>query len=104
MRSIIDEIATAEEKAEQIRLEAATQARDMTAQAREMAEKALLEAVKSEQIKTETELEQSRLLGEKAAKDAAASFDREAEELCARAEGKIGRAVDYLVEKVMQTA
>ena len=104
MRSIIDEIATAEEKAEQIRLDAAAQARDMTAQARELAEKALQETIKSERVKTEAELDQSRLLGEKAAKDAVAAFDREAEELCTRAEGKIGRAVDYLVEKVMQTA
>jgi len=104
MRSIIDEIATAEEQAEQIRQGAAAQARDMTAKAREQAEHALLEAAESERSKTEAELEESRLSGEQIAKDAVVAYEREAQELCTRAEGKVERAVAYLVEKVMQTA
>lgn len=104
MRSIIDEIATAEEQAEQIRQNAAVQAREMTAKAREQAERALHETAELERSKTETELEQSRMQGEQIAKEAVASFEREAQELCARAEGKIDRAVVYIVEKVMQTA
>jgi len=104
MRSIIDEIAAAEEKAEGIRQDSLAQAREHTAKAREQAEQALLEIIANERSATERELDEARIQGEKIAQITLREMEREADEYCARADAKVDRAIAYLVEKAGQSA
>jgi len=104
MRSIIDEIAAAEEEAEKIRQEALMQAREQTANARGQAEQALLDLAAAEHAITERDLEAARIRGEKAAQVTLGEMEREAEKCCALAAARMDRAVAYLVEKAGQTA
>lgn len=104
MRSIIDEIAKAEDRAEQIRQDAAVKAREAAAGAKDEAEKALAALDAQERKKTESALKQAQDQGEKTAQETLAGMEREADELCARAEGKLGGAVRYLVDRVQNRA
>ena len=104
MRSIIDEIATAEERAEQIRQGAAAEARERVLKAREDGETALVNLAQQERAKTEAELKAAQKQGEQLAADEITTMVREADALCARAGERADRAVAYLLEKVIQSA
>ncbi|HRX57381.1 MAG TPA: hypothetical protein P5075_01275 [Eubacteriales bacterium] len=104
MRSIIDEIAKAEERAEEIRQNAAVKAREMTAGAKEEAEKALAALDAEERKKTESALKKAQETGEETAKETLAGMEREADELCAHAEERLEGAVRYLVDQVQSRA
>ena len=104
MRSIIDEIATAEEQAEQIRQNAAQQAREETAKAREQAEQALSALAAQEREATERMQSEAQRMGEQSAKETLDGMIREADTLCARANQNIDRAVAYLVDHALRSA
>ena len=104
MRSIIDEIAAAEERAEQIRQSAAAEARERVLKAREEGETALVSLAQQERAKTDAELKTAKIEGEKLAADELAAMAKEADALCARASDRLDRAVVYLLEKVTQSA
>ncbi len=104
MRSIIDEIATAEERAEQIRQGAAVGARERISKAREEGEAALANLALEERAKTEAELKLAQKQGEQIAAQELATMAREADALCARAADRVDNAVTYLLDKVIQSA
>jgi len=104
MRSIIDEIATAEEQAEQIRQSAALQAREETAKAREQAEKALVVLATQEREATERMRSEAQRVGEQRARETLDGMLREADALCTRANQNVDRAIAYVVEKTLQSA
>lgn len=104
MRSVIDEIAAAEQHADEIRLSAASGARETIAKAREDAQTALAQLEETERETTRTELELARQEGEHLSKQQLKKMELEADELCARAQERIGEAVRYLVDKVLKTA
>ena len=104
MRSIIDEIATAEEQAEQIRQSAVQQAREETAKAREQAELALAALAAQEREATERMQSEAQRMGEQSAKETLDGMIREANALCARANQNVDRAIAYLVDKALQPA
>ena len=104
MRSIIDEIAAAEEQAEQIRANAALQAREETAKAREQAQQALAALAAQEREASENMRANAQSQGEQRAKETLAGMIREADELCARADGRVESAVAYLVDQVTKSA
>ena len=104
MRSIIDEIAVAEEQAEQIRQNAALQAREETAKAREQAQQALAALAASEREATERATEQAHRQGEQSAKETLSRMESEADDLCARANEKVELAVAYLVNRIVRPA
>ena len=104
MRSIIDEIAAAEEQAEQIRLNAVSQAREETAKAREQAQQALTDLLASEREASERMRSEAQRRGEQRARETHADMTREADELCSRADSRVDSAIAYLVEKVTKSA
>lgn len=104
MRSIIEEIADAEQRAEEIVKTAAAQNRELLAQAREQAEQALLQAEAEEKNLTEEALSQAGKQGEAAAAETLAAMEREADDLCGKAKSRLGKAVSYLVDKVQSRA
>lgn len=104
MRSIIDEIAAAEEQAEQIRLNAVSQAREETAKAREQAQQALAVLTAQEREASENMRLNAQSQGEQRAKETLAGMIREADELCARAGGRVESAIAYLVDKMTKSA
>lgn len=104
MRSIIDEIAAAEEQAEQIRLNAVLQAREETAKAREQAQQALADLAAQERDASEKMRAEAQSRGEQRAKETLAGMIREADELCARAGGRVESAIAYLVDQVTKSA
>ena len=102
MRSIIDEIATAEDQAEQIRQSAALQAREETANAREQAQRTLAVLAAQEREATERMQSEAQRVGEQRAKETLDGMLREADELCAHASKNVDRAIAYLVDKALQ--
>lgn len=104
MRSIIDEIAAAEEQAEQIRLNAVSQAREETAKAREQAQQALTALAAQEREASENMRAEAQSRGEQRAKETLAGMIREADELCAHADSRVESAVAYLVDQVTKSA
>lgn len=104
MRSIIDEIAAAEEQAEQIRLNAVSQAREETAKAREQAQQALAALTAQEREASENMRLNAQSQGEQRAKETLAGMIREADELCARAGGRVESAIAYLVDEMTKSA
>ncbi len=104
MRSIIDEIATAEEQAEQIRQSAVQQAREETAKAREQAEQALAALASQEREATERMQSEAQQMGEQSAKETLDGMIREADALCVRANQNVDRAIAYLVDKALKPA
>jgi len=98
--SMIDKIRAAEERAEEIRAQAVTDARDMVARAREDAASRLTMAADAERQKTREAMAQAETEGKalsaqalQTARDAVA-----AEEAVAR--GNLPKAVAYLMERV----
>ena len=104
MRSIIEEIAQSEDRAEQIRAEAAVTARERVAAARENAAQTLAKEETEEAEKTRLALEKAEAAGEALAKEMLVKMEREADELCARASERVGGTVQYLVEKARELA
>ena len=104
MRSIIEEIAQSEDRAEQIRSEAAVTARERVAAARENVARTLAKEETEEAEKTRLALEKAEAAGEAMAKEMLAKMECEADELCARASERVGGTVQYLVEKARELA
>jgi len=104
MRSIIDEIAKAEEQADEIRSKAVSETRELTAKAREEAEKALENVDAQERGKTDAALKEAQSQGEKLAGQMLSKMEDEANAICAGANAKIDDAVRYLVSKVQNQA
>ena len=104
MRSIIEEIAQAEDRAEQIRAEAEVKARERVAAARENAARVLAKEEATEAEKTRAALQKAEAEGEVSAKEMLGRMEREADEICARASERIDGTVDYLVEKARELA
>ena len=65
MRSVIEEIAQAEQQAEEIRQNAAVQARDLTLKARQEAEQAIASLESDARAELQAELETAKQQGEK---------------------------------------
>ena len=104
MRSIIEEIADAEQRAEEIVKSAAVQSRELLAQTREQAEQTLIDAEAEEKNLTEEALRQASAQGEAAAAETLVKMEREADDLCGKAKSKLAGAVSYLVDKVQNRA
>jgi vacuolar-type H+-ATPase subunit H len=104
MRSIIEEIADAERRAEEIVKTAAVQNRELLAQTREQAEQTLVQAEAEEKSLTETALGKASEQGEAEAAETLAAMEREADDLCGKAKAKLDGAVRYLVDKVQSRA
>jgi len=104
MRSVIEEIANAEQQAEEIRQNAAVQARERTLQAKEDAQKALSQLESEARETLQAEQEKAKLEGERLSSDMLAQLEQEADILCANANSRLDKAVSYLVDKVTKTA
>lgn len=104
MRSIIEEIAAAEQRADEIRQNAATQARELTQKAKEDAQKALSQLESEERDTLQAGLETAKLTGEKLSGEMLVTMEQESDALCADAEKRLDKAVSYLVDKVTKTA
>ena len=104
MRSVIDEIAAAEQKAEENRLSAAAEAREMTQKAREDAKAALAALEQAQRDEAQTQMEQVQKQGEVLSKEMLSKLEQDADEICARAQAKLPEAVAYLLNKVTKTA
>lgn len=104
MRSVIDEIAAAEQQAEEIRLSAAAEAREMTQNAREYAKVALAALEQAQRDEAQTQMERAREQGEALSKEMLSKLEQEADDLCTRAEKKLPEAVAYLLNKVTKSA
>ena len=100
MDSMIDKIRAAEKQAEDIRAQAATDARDMAARAREEAAERLIAVAEAERQKTREALTKAEEDGKVLARQVLA----EAREVVAREEAaaraKLPDAVAYLMERV----
>lgn len=99
MRSIISEIEQAEAKAEEIRQNAASQAREQIAQAKAKAEDARGSLIERERKKTEAAVIEANGRGTEQARQRLGEMAAEADALCARARGRLDQATAYLVEK-----
>lgn len=104
MRSVIDEIAAAEQKADEIRLSSAASAREQTLKAREEAQHTLSELEKTERDLAQAQMESARTEGERLAGELLTKLEQEADALCTRADGRLGEAVTYIVNKVTKPA
>lgn len=104
MRSIIDEIAQAEAQAEQIRQDAAVSARELLQKARVDAEQGLQSLNDEEREKTRRALEQAELEGRDIAAEIQKQLSDEADAQCEAARGRLGDAVNYLMRKVQEIA
>lgn len=104
MRSVIEEIATAERQAEDIRVSAAAQARELSLQAREDAQAALFVLENESREAMQAELEKAKLEGESLSAELQKQLQSEADALCAQAAARLDGAVAYLLNKVTKTA
>ena len=104
MRSVIEEIANAEQQAEEIRQNAALQARERTLMAKEDAQKALSRLEEEARETLQAELDKAKLQGERVSNDMLARLEQEADTLCMSANSRLDKAVSYLVDKVTKTA
>lgn len=104
MRSVIDEIATAEQQAEEIRQNASVQARDLSLQAKEDAQAALAALENQERDVLLSALESAKLEGERLSETLHTQLEQETDALCARASERLNQAVSYLLDKVIKTA
>lgn len=104
MRSIIEEIAEAEARAEEIRSEAAQKAREQIAAATEAAEIAAAKQEETERVNTRAALSQAEQDGAEIARELTAKMANEADALCREAESRMGACVANLLKKVQRTA
>jgi hypothetical protein len=104
MRSVIEEIAAAEQLAEEIRFNATVQARELTLQAREDAQAALIALESEERNLLHSELEAAKLEGGQLSGELLQRMQQEADALCTHATDRLDKAVTYLLDKVTKTA
>lgn len=104
MRSVIEEIATAEQQAEQIRQEAALQARELTQKAKEDAQNALSNLENESRTDMQASLDAAKKQGERLSLELLETLQQEADTLCNHANAKLDQAVSYLLDKVTRTA
>jgi vacuolar-type H+-ATPase subunit H len=104
MRSVIEEIAAAEQQAEEIRQNAAVQARELTLKAKDDAQQALSKLESDARASLHAELETAKLQGERLSADLLARLEQDADAVCGAAEAKLDQAVAYLLDKVTKTA
>ena len=104
MRSIIGEIENAEARAEEIRLSAAAESREIIASARDDAERALSQLDEQERVETASALEVASKEGEAIADSMLQKMSAEADQLCVAARDKLDNAVKYLIDRVRETA
>ena len=104
MRSVIEEIAAAEQQAEEIRQNAAVQARDLTLKAKEDTQQSLSKLESDARAALQTELETAKQQGESLSQELVSKLSQEADALCAAANAKVSDAVSYLLDKVTKTA
>lgn len=104
MRSVIDEIAAAEQKAEETRLVSVSEARELIGKARENALAAQARLEETERDEMVSQMELARTEGERLSAEQLKKMEREAAEACSAAEGKLDEAVAYLVNKVLKPA
>ena len=104
MRSVIEEIAAAEQQAEEIRQNAATQARELTLKAKDDAQQALSRLESEARASLQTELETAKQKGERLSAELGEKLEQEADAACAAANAKLAKAVSYLLDKVTKTA
>jgi hypothetical protein len=104
MRSIIEEIAAAEQQAEDVLKDSASKSREFLVQARDQAERALAIAEEDERIKTEQALLEANARGDVAEKKTLADMAKEADEICSKAKMNVDSAVSYLIDKVQRKA
>jgi len=100
MRSIIEEIAAAEQQAEDVLKNITSKSREILVQARDQAERALAIAEEDERIKTEQALLEANARGEDAEKKTLADMAMEADEFCIKAKMKVDSTISYLIDKV----
>lgn len=100
MRSIIDEIAEAERRADEIRAAAVQKSREAISYAQSDAETALADADMAERAQTRSALAEAETDGDAIAQDILARMEREADEACRAAETRSSEAVAYLLKKV----
>ncbi|MDO4573008.1 MAG: hypothetical protein Q4C13_06530 [Clostridia bacterium] len=104
MRSIMEEIAEAERQAEEIRQNAAAEAREAIGFAHADAETVLSELDISEREKLREALIGAERNGEAAAQEILSGMERETAEACARARDRIDEAVTYLIKRVTEAS
>ncbi len=104
MRSIIDEIAAAEQQADEIRLQATADARERIGKANEAASEALAALDKAEREITREALSNAERDGEAAAERMRQDMEAEASALCAAAQTRLDAVQDYLLQKVQSRA
>ncbi len=101
MRSIIDEIAYAEAKADEVRVNAAQSARELLLTAREQSEHELAALEKREREETRSALEKAEADGERVAQETMRDMLEAAARQCAGAEERLPAAVAFLMNKVL---
>lgn len=104
MRSVIEEIALAEQQAEEIRQSAAVQARELTQKAKQDAVEALAKLENEERAALSGALETAKQQGERISKDLLDQMEQESDAICKAASTKLDQAVSYLLDKVTKTA
>ncbi len=104
MRSVIEEIAAAEQLAEEIRQNTSVQARELTLNAKDDAQQALSNLESDERVRLQAELEAAKQQGEDLSAELLSKLSQEADALCAAANAKLPDAVSYLLDKVTKTA
>lgn len=102
MRSIIDEIAQAEEQAEQIRQDAAAAARELLASSKMSAEQEYAHVEEQERIKMRDALDQAEAEGRNQAETVLKELSEAADILCENAQLHLDDAVEYLLKKVQE--
>lgn len=104
MRSIIDEIARAEQQADEIRATAASSAREMISSAKAETEQALIQQESEEREKNRAALENAERDGAALAEELQKQIEAEADKLCSAAEKQVDSAIEYLLKKVQEIA
>lgn len=104
MRSIIDEIAFAEQQADEIRASATADAREQVLKANEAAVHAQERQAEEAHEQLRAALERAAVDGEELAQRLGGDFTAEADSLCCVAESRVGTAIDYLLKKVQEIA
>ena len=104
MRSIIEEVAAAEQQAEEIRQQAVAAAREAVSFAQADAETLLSDADIAERDKTREALANAEREGDAAAQGILQDMQKEADALCAKAHERTAEAVAYLMKKVTEAS
>ena len=104
MRSFIDEISRAEQEAELIRRDAMTRAKEMVSETGVKAAESLERLKEEERARTKSAVEKAEIDGEAKAADLLAGYEKQAEDVCLKAEEKLDDAVAYLLNRIQGLA